>query len=45
MGLAEQTDALTFVVSEERGMVSIFSGGQARSAVDPAVVEAAVLDH
>jgi uncharacterized protein (TIGR00159 family) len=45
MGLAERTDALVMVVSEERGRVSIFSGGQVRPASDPAVVDAAILEH
>ena len=45
MGLVERTDALTMVVSEERGRVSIFSGGQVRPASDPAAVEAAILEH
>ncbi len=30
MGLAEQTDALILVVSEERGLISLFSGGEMR---------------
>ncbi len=45
MGLAERTDALTVVVSEERGTVSLFQGGQIRPASDPATVEAAILTH
>jgi diadenylate cyclase len=45
MGLAERTDALTMVVSEERGRVSIFRDGQVRPATDPAAVEAAILAH
>ncbi len=45
MGLAERTDALTVVVSEERGRVSIFRDGQITPVSDPAAVEAAVLTH
>lgn len=45
MGLVERTDALTVVVSEERGKVSIFRGGEITPVSDPAAVEASVLAH
>ncbi len=45
MGLAERTDALTIVVSEERGQVSIFRDGRISPVSDPAAVETAILTH
>ena len=45
MGLAERTDALTLVVSEERGKVSIFSNGQIHPADTADVLELAITDH
>lgn len=45
MGLAEQTDALTLVVSEERGRVSIFANGGMRPAGDSKEITAAIVEH
>jgi diadenylate cyclase len=45
MGLAERTDALTLVVSEERGRVSIFSDGRIHPAENPDAVEEAITAH
>jgi uncharacterized protein (TIGR00159 family) len=45
MGLAERTDALTLVVSEERGIVSIFSNSQIRVAETSTAIEEAIGAH
>jgi len=45
MGLAEQTDALALVVSEERGRVSIFANGSMRPAGDSEEITAAIVEH
>ena len=45
MGLAERTDALTLVVSEERGKMSLFGDGQIRPADTPDAIEAAIIAH
>ncbi|OGR17646.1 MAG: hypothetical protein A2X81_05290 [Desulfobacterales bacterium GWB2_56_26] len=45
MGLAEQTDALVLVVSEERGVVSAFRDGTMRPLGSAAEVAAAIVDH
>jgi uncharacterized protein (TIGR00159 family) len=44
-GLTEVTDALTVVVSEERGTVMLFSGGQGRVIENREDVEAELLAH
>lgn len=45
MGLAEQTDALVLVVSEERGSVSAFHDGAMQPLGAPAEIIAAIADH
>ena len=45
MGLAEQTDALVLVVSEERGKVSSFRDGTMKSLNSVKEIVAAILDH
>ncbi|MDD2463007.1 MAG: diadenylate cyclase [Desulfobulbus sp.] len=45
MGLAEQTDALTLVVSEERGKVSIFTNGTMEPALDADEITNAIVEH
>ena len=45
MGLAEQTDALVLVVSEERGKVSIFTNGSMQPAQGPEEITQAIVDH
>lgn len=45
MGLAEQTDALALLVSEERGRVSIFSNGEMQPVVDADRIIAAIVQH
>ena len=45
MGLAEQTDALVLVVSEERGTVSAFRDGSMRPLDSPNEISAAIADH
>ena len=46
MGLAEQTDALVLLVSEERGRVSIFSNGEMQQpAADTDQIIAAIVGH
>lgn len=45
MGLAEQTDALVLVVSEERGTISAFRDGTMRPLGSAAEIAAAIADH
>ncbi len=45
MGLAEQTDALVLVVSEERGTVSAFRDGTMRALGAPNEIATAIADH
>lgn len=45
MGLAERTDALVLVVSEERGKVSLFSNGQIHPIETEAAIETAINTH
>lgn len=45
MGLAEQTDSLVLVVSEERGRVSIFTNGERRPAHNAEEITEAIVDH
>jgi len=45
MGLAEQTDALALVVSEERGKVSIFTNGEMRPALNGDEITRAIVEH
>ena len=45
MGLAEQTDALALVVSEERGRVSAFVNGEMQPMANADAITAAILDH
>jgi uncharacterized protein (TIGR00159 family) len=45
MGLAEQTDALTLVVSEERGKVSIFTNGTMQPASNADDITEAIVEH
>lgn len=45
MGLAEQTDALALVVSEERGRVSAFANGEMRSLRTATDITAAIIGH
>lgn len=45
MGLAEQTDALALVVSEERGKVSIFTNGEMRPARNAEEITTAIVNH
>lgn len=45
MGLAEQTDALTLVVSEERGKVSIFTNGTMQPGVNADDITRAIVEH
>ncbi|MBV5318748.1 MAG: diadenylate cyclase [Desulfobulbaceae bacterium] len=45
MGLAEQTDALALVVSEERGKVSIFTNGEMRPARNGEEITRAIVEH
>lgn len=45
MGLAEQTDALTLVVSEERGKVSIFTNGSMQPARNADEITTAIIEH
>lgn len=45
MGLAEQTDALTLVVSEERGKVSAFLNGEMRPMADAKAITQAIVAH
>lgn len=45
MGLAEQTDALVLVVSEERGKVSIFTNGEMRPARNAEEITKAIVQH
>ena len=45
MGLAEKSDALVFVVSEERGNLSIFHKGQIRQASDGEEVVKTIISH
>lgn len=45
MGLAEQTDALALVVSEERGTVSAFVNGEMQPMANAEAITAAILDH
>ena len=45
MGLAEQTDALVLVVSEERGKVSIFTNGTMQPVQDADDITSAIIAH
>ncbi len=45
MGLAEQTDALALVVSEERGRVSMFTNGEMRPLRNAEEITAAIINH
>lgn len=45
MGLAEQTDALALVVSEERGKVSIFTNGSMQPARTADDITTAIVEH
>nr|WP_321466706.1 diadenylate cyclase [uncultured Desulfobulbus sp.] len=45
MGLAEQTDALTLVVSEERGKVSIFTNGTMQPVQESDDITNAIVEH
>ncbi len=45
MGLAEQSDALVFVVSEERGTISIFKNGEYKIVDQKEQIAEAVCDH
>lgn len=45
MGLAEQTDALALVVSEERGRVSAFVNGEMRPMANAGAITDAILEH
>ena len=45
MGLAEQTDALALVVSEERGSVSIFTNGEMRPVRNAEDITKAIVNH
>lgn len=45
MGLAEQTDALILVVSEERGRVSAFYNGEMRPVRDQDAIARAIIEH
>lgn len=45
MGLAEKTDALVIVVSEERGRISFFHDGRMSSVSDPADIKPAIVKH
>jgi uncharacterized protein (TIGR00159 family) len=45
MGLAEQTDALALVVSEERGRVSIFTNAEMRPARNAEEITNAIVTH
>ena len=45
MGLAEQTDALALVVSEERGKVSAFTNGEMRPMRDQATIIKTIIEH
>ena len=45
MGLAEQTDALALVVSEERGQASVFVNGEMRPVQTAEQITRAIVDH
>ncbi len=45
MGLAEQTDALALVVSEERGRVSAFVNGEMRPLASAGEITRAIIEH
>ena len=45
MGLAEQTDAMALVVSEERGKVSIFANGEMRPIRTAEEITKAIVNH
>lgn len=45
MGLAEKSDALVFVVSEERGLVSLFRNGLQTPMESQEQIKAAIADH
>lgn len=45
MGLSEQTDALILVVSEERGLISLFLGGEMRVMRNIKDIVKAITDH
>lgn len=45
MGLSEKSDALTIVVSEERGKVSIFQNGKMQAIADQRTLAAAITKH
>jgi uncharacterized protein (TIGR00159 family) len=45
MGLAEKSDALVIVVSEERGKISIFDKGKFRQVDDPEKLAGAIISH
>ena len=45
MGLAEVSDALIIIVSEERGRVSFFKNGRFRMATDPEQISKKIITH
>ncbi len=45
MGLAEQTDSLVLVVSEERGQVSLFTNGTMQPGLNAEQITHAILEH
>ncbi|MBM9536352.1 diadenylate cyclase [Desulfobulbus alkaliphilus] len=45
MGLAEQTDSLVLLVSEERGRVSLFANGEMQPAVNSDQIITAIVNH
>ena len=45
MGLVEKSDALVFIVSEERGSLSIFHKGQMRQVGDPEEMVKTIISH
>jgi len=45
MGLAEKSDALAVVVSEERGKISMFDKGKFRQVDDPGKLAATIISH
>lgn len=45
MGMAEACDALVFAVSEERGVVTLFSGGEMQEMPSPEHIVSAIAQH